>query len=139
MSSQFFSWFEIPATDFLRATDFYEKVFNVKISKTKFNGVSHGIFQLKEGQTSGAIVNVEALPEKGYGPVIFFNGYGNISLILENVVDHGGTIIKKKTLIKNLMEDGSSVIPRTLIDGAVGYYAYFYDSEGNKMGLYSNS
>ena len=62
-----------------------------------------------------------------------------MSVTLEKIEENNGCIISPKTLIKNISKEGNVIIPKTLIDGNTGYFAYFTDSEGNKMGLYSNS
>ena len=132
-------WFEIPATDFYRATVFYYKVFGIKIDEVELNGLKHGIFQLDEGQIKGAIVESEGTEIKA-GVVLFFDGSPSISELESRIVANGGQILLSKTLIKNEMEDGSSVLPKNFIDGSsLGYFAYFLDTEGNKMGLYGSS
>lgn len=61
---QFIRWFEIPASDFYRATVFYYKVFGIKINELEFNGIKHGIFEFGEGQIKGAIVDYEGRNKK---------------------------------------------------------------------------
>ncbi|MBL4593612.1 MAG: hypothetical protein JKX68_07345 [Flavobacteriales bacterium] len=132
-------WFEIPASDFYRATVFYHKVFGVKINELELNGVKHGIFEFGNGQISGAIIENDGSEIKA-GVVLFFDGYPSISELETKIVDNGGQILVSKTLIKNEIEDGSSVLPENFIDGSrLGYFAYFLDTEGNKMGLYGSS
>lgn len=132
-------WFEIPASDFHRATVFYYKVFGINIEELELNGIRHGIFQLNEGQVKGAIIESGGSEIKA-GVVLFFDGYPSISELESRIVANGGQILVSKTLIKNEVEDGSSVLPENFIDGSrLGYFAYFIDTEGNKMGLYGNS
>ncbi|HXB39716.1 MAG TPA: hypothetical protein VNZ49_04190 [Bacteroidia bacterium] len=137
------TWFEIPVFDFKRGLFFYSKVFrHLEFDITEFNGIPHAIF--KNSNTgadfimAGALVEYKKKPESGHGPVLFFDANLGMDDILKRIEQNGGTIVKNKTLIKNQLEDGRTIIPKTLIDGNVGYYAYFTDSEGNKMGLYSN-
>ena len=77
--------------------------------------------------------------EEQIGPILFFDANAGMTDIIENVEEHGGKVLLKKTLIRNVSVDGSFIIPKTLIDGKMGYFAYIMDSEGNKLGLYSNS
>ena len=137
------SWFEIPARDFKRALDFYSNVFGRDIDIFMFSEVPHGVFRVDPehpGEITGAIVETKDKPDKNVGPVIFFNANPDMYEILENIKENGGEVIQPKTLIKNIdSEDGKVTIPKTLMDKDMGYYAYFYDTEGNKMGLYSNS
>ncbi len=137
------SWFEIPVFDFKRGLLFYSKVFrHLEFDITEFNGIPHAIFKPTNSSEDfvmgGALVQYEKKSEQGSGPVLFFDANSGIDDMLMRIQAYGGVIVKGKSLIKNQMEDGRVIIPRTLIDGNVGYYAYFIDSEGNKMGLYSN-
>lgn len=132
-------WFEIPANNFHRATVFYYKVFGMKIDELELNGVKHGIFQLDEGQIKGAIVD-NGGSEINNGVVLFFDGSPSISELESRILDNGGKVIVSKTLIKNETSKGDSILPENFIDGSsLGYFAYFLDTEGNKMGLYGSS
>ncbi|PCJ22747.1 MAG: hypothetical protein COA97_12970 [Flavobacteriales bacterium] len=136
---QHIRWFEIPANDFSRATAFYSKVFGMEINEIELNGIKHGIFKFGEGQVKGAIVDNGSAEIKN-GIVLFFDGYPSLGDVEAKIIANGGQILVSKTLIKDIKEDGSSVIPKNFIDGSIlGYYAYFLDSEGNRMGLYGNS
>ena len=137
------SWFEIPVRDFDRALNFYSNVFRIDIDIFKFSDIHHGVFRTDPTHPeviTGSIIETKNMPDVIVGPVIFFNANPDMSEILENIKTEGGEVIRSKTLIKNVdSEDGKVTIPKTLIDDNVGYYAYFYDTEGNKMGLHSNS
>lgn len=135
-------WFEIPVKDFKRAVKFYTKVIRVDFFFEEFRGVPHAIFKTtsdNQFEISGALVEVKDFPENNIGSVLFFNADSGMDDILQRVEENGGTILLRKTLIKNTTEDGKVFIAKTLIDNNTGYFAYFLDSEGNKMGLYSNS
>ncbi len=135
-------WFEIPVKDFKRAVKFYTKVFRVDFIFEEFRGVPHAIFKNtsdNQFEISGALVELKDFPENNIGSVLFFNADSGMDDILQRVEENGGEILLKKTLIKNSTEDGKVFIAKTLIDNNTGYFAYFLDSEGNKMGLYSNS
>ena len=135
----FISWFEIPARDFNRAMEFYKNVFKKEIDIYDFSGVAHGVFRL-EGELTGAIVDSENEDAIQYGAILFFDANPDMSEILDLVEENGGEVLQRKALIKNTRaNDGMAEIPQNLIDGNIGYYAYFEDCEGNKMGLYSNS
>ena len=136
---QFIRWFEIPANDFNRATQFYINVFGVKLNMVELNGVKHGIFQLSEGQVTGAVVDYGNAEIKS-GVVLFFDGDPSISDLEKKIVEYGGQILVSKTLIKNKTAEDQYIIPKNFIDGSnLGYFAYFLDTEGNKMGLFGNS
>lgn len=136
---QFIRWFEIPANDFNRATQFYTNVFGIKLNMVELNGVKHGIFQLNEGQVTGAVVDYGNAVLKP-GVVLFFDGDPSISDLEKKIIEYGGQILVSKTLIKNKTAEGQYIIPKNFIDGSnLGYFAYFLDTEGNKMGLFGNS
>jgi len=135
-------WFEIPVFDFKRALQFYSGIFSgVDFDVTEFNGVPHAIFKPKfpgtELAMAGALVEYKDTQEKTRGPILFFEVSYGMDKVISLIKERGGQVIKEKALIKNKEQDGRTIIPKTLIDGNVGYYAYFLDTEGNKMGLYS--
>jgi len=134
-------WFEIPAADFKRATVFYSEVFGYAIDELNFNGSMHGIIRSKnkKDQVNGAIVETKNMPSQPMGTIVFFDVNGRMESVVERILQQGGKIIQPKTLIKNKTSADSAEIPKTLIDGNQGYYAYFTDTEGNKIGLFSNS
>ena len=136
---QIIRWFEIPANDFKRATNFYTNVFGIELNLVELNGIRHGIFKLNEGQITGAIVDAGGSEVKS-GVVLFFEGDPTISDLERKIVANGGQILVSKTLIKNKVEEGQYIIPKNFIDGSnLGYFAYFLDTEGNKMGLFGGS
>ncbi len=136
-------WFEIPVFDFKRAVDFYSRVFtHVKLDIVDFNGVAHAIFKPrnpdKNFDMTGALVESKKLTSSP-GVVLFFSANVGMNEIIERIKINGGTIVLEKTLIRNYQKDGKAIIPQNAIDGNVGYYSYFMDTEGNKLGLYSNN
>ncbi|MDQ3189957.1 MAG: hypothetical protein M3Q58_00020 [Bacteroidota bacterium] len=133
------SWIEIPAIDFHRAVKFYSKVFRIDFTMEEFHNLPHAIFPANESPgVNGAIVETKMDQVLGNGPVLFFSTF-DMPSTLDLIENNGGKVLQHKTLIKNTTKEGEVTIPKTLIDGNVGYFAYFKDSEGNKMGLYSNS
>ena len=107
------AFFEIPASDFHRAVDFYETVLGMQLP-TCFT---------EEGETVGAISyasNFDFLPST-HGVLIHFN--------CEDI---------EQTLEKVLLKGGKVVIPRTKIEAdGKGWFAVFTDSEGNRIGIYA--
>ena len=139
ITTQFIQWFEIPAKDFCRATLFYKKVFNIEIIETKLNNFNHGMFNLGTNYIKGAIVERTNVT-LNEGVVLFFNAYPSVSEIEAKITKNGGKILKSKTLMSDQTGKGDSVLSSNFIDGSdLAYFAYFLDSEGNKMGLYGHS
>jgi predicted enzyme related to lactoylglutathione lyase len=138
------NWFEIPVQDISRAMKFYAQVFrHIRFEQRVFNGISHAIFRPSSEQhqfsMTGALVEDKDLTLVHQGTVLYFSISEGMSSVLERVVLCGGNVVQGKRLIRNEMEDGRYLIPKTLIDGNVGYYAHFTDTEGNRIGIYSNS
>jgi predicted enzyme related to lactoylglutathione lyase len=135
-------WIQIPAKKLNRAATFYEEVFSAAFFFEELNSIPHAVFRVaKNGKKliHGAIIELQGISNTGTGPVLFFDATGNFETILELIKENGGEIIKNKTLITSKESGNSFTIPNTYIDNKPGYYAHFYDSEGNKMGLYGTN
>ena len=138
MQANFLTWFEIPAFDFDKAVNFYSLIFGIKIECREMGSIPYGIMNASQMGSSGAIVKVYEKTVANQGTVLFFR-VNDMSETIRRIKLLGGTILREKTIIRNEMADGRTVIPKTLIDETVGYYASYLDLEGNKMALYSNS
>lgn len=132
------AWFEIPASDFERAVEFYRNALSFKVQVILLNGVKHGIVRNRFSDARGDIVEAPTRISEG-GPVLFFRAQYDVSLTLSNVVTAGGEIIVPKTLITDSIGTGQTRIPLTHIDNRIGYFAKFKDSEGNHIAIYGNS
>ena len=120
-------WIEIPVVDMPRAVKFYKDVFQWELSTFPMGPLLMTMLPSDPAGsgTSGALV----YHPKGFykvstdqsGPVVYLE-CERIDEILENIVSSGGSVIQAKKLIS---EDHGSM-------------ALFYDSEGNRMALYSN-
>jgi hypothetical protein len=117
----YISIFEIPATDILRAINFYQTILDIKIEKMDVEGMQMGIMPYKEQIVTGIIIQTEGYKPSANGVIIYLNGGDNLQVILDKVEKSGGKIIMPKTPHAN----------------GIGFWAYFLDSEGNKMGLSS--
>ena len=116
------AFFEIPATDFRRAVDFYETVLGVQLPTFECETEKMACFT-EEGETVGAISyasNFDFLPST-HGVLIHFK--------CEDI---------EQTLEKVLLKGGKVVIPKTKIEADdKGWFAVFTDSEGNRIGVYA--
>lgn len=129
-------WFEIPVSDLNRAIDFYMNVLLINVKRIKMLDEEQGYFDKGDGTVGGVLVKKDHKP--GQGCILFFYVV-DITEILNNVTDYKGTIVTNKTLLKQKNTSGNFIITNNLIDQNVGYYAEIMDSEGNRVGLYSNS
>jgi uncharacterized protein len=118
------NWFEIPVNDIERAMKFYGAVFATQLQKRDV-GTSVMAFLPDHGGVGGAIVQVHD-KTWGYAPshsgsVVYLNGGEDLSTALSRVEGAGGKVIT----------------PKTDIGQGFGYFAFFEDTEGNRVGLHS--
>ena len=123
-------WVEIPAKNFERAKKFYETIFDVQMAPVPMPRGKYAIFPLDmDGQGAGGAI-VEG---KGYepsdntlnGPIIYLDRGDDLSKPLSKIEKAGGKVLLPKT------KNGANA--------EYGFIAHFIDSEGNRMGLHSNS
>lgn len=116
------NWFEIPASDFTRATTFYAKVLDVDIQVDSNRNMQYAYLpsDLDRGGFGGAIASGENFVPATTGTTIYLDGGNDLSIPLSRVESAGGTVILPKTSI-----------------GDNGFIALFIDSEGNKVGFHS--
>ena len=114
------TWFEIPTTDFARATNFYETVLDAQLIPDP-GGAPCSIFPHQDGGVSGCIVQSPNHKPSSEGAVVYLNADGKLDASLKRAEKLGVNIL----------------VPRTEIPGGFGYYACLQDSEGNQVGLHS--
>jgi predicted enzyme related to lactoylglutathione lyase len=114
------SWVEIPATNFERAVNFYNKILNLKLDTSDFGDEKMACFPGGEGAISYA---KDFTPSEN-GVLVSLNSGTQLDKTLERIVEAGGKIIRPKTKIE--------------AEGR-GYFALFTDSEGNRLGLYGDA
>ncbi len=113
----FVKWVEIPVTDMQRASDFYSKVFSIKMEIQDFGSEKMACFPNNEG----ALVQSPELKISESGVLVSLNAGDNMDKALDVLQEEGGKIIKHKTKIEAENMD---------------YFAIFKDSEGNTIGIY---
>ena len=118
----YINWFDIPAYNFERAMAFYNAIYLINMEFTEVNGYSMAFFPAKRG-IGGAIVSGEGCVPNTTGPLIYLNGGRDLNIVLDRIEGAGGRVI----------------MPKTLINEAVGYFALFLDTEGNRLALHSKS
>ncbi|MFW6224375.1 MAG: VOC family protein [Bacteroidota bacterium] len=113
------SWVEIPANDFQRAVDFYSTILNTELQV--FEGENEQMACFPGGE--GAISKAEGYNPSKDGVIVSLNAGETMEHTLQKITENGGSILQPKTKIE--------------AEGR-GYFAVFMDSEGNKLGLYSD-
>ncbi|MCX6152279.1 MAG: VOC family protein [Ignavibacteriales bacterium] len=115
------NWFEIPVIDFAKAKKFYESIFGYTMDAQDMMGFQMGFFKCDKEAVGGAIVKGEGYKPSTEGTVVYLNGGDDLTTVLSKVEAAGGKV----------------VLPKTLITAEIGYWAFFIDVEGNKIGLHS--
>jgi predicted enzyme related to lactoylglutathione lyase len=114
------TWFEIPTSDFARATAFYEAMLDAKLQA--FPGPEPcNMFPSETGGVGGCIIERPGAKPSSDGTVVYINADDKLDASIKRAETLGATIL----------------VPRTAIPGGLGYYACIQDSEGNHVGLHS--
>jgi predicted enzyme related to lactoylglutathione lyase len=115
-------WFDIPVTDLDRAIRFYEAVTQSKMQRhTLANGDETALFASQDGGVTGSLYRSPQDKPSEFGSRVYLNAEPSIDEWIERVKSAGGRI----------------AVDKAEVPGVGGYYAYFIDSEGNRVGLYA--
>ena len=114
------NWFEIPAKDFERAVNFYEKLLQISLHRELFGTMPNAVFPYEESGVGGAVAQVPYESSGGDGTIIYL---------------HVATMpIFEAALAQVEALGGSLLLPKTHI-GDPGFIAIIRDTEGNRVGL----
>lgn len=114
------SWVEIPTVDFYRAVDFYQHLLQTELKARDYGEEKMACLPGDEG----SIIYSPGYEPSAQGSIISFTSPEELDKSLRKAVKAGGTIVKDKTKIE--------------AEGR-GYFALLLDTEGNRIGLYSNN
>jgi predicted enzyme related to lactoylglutathione lyase len=117
------SWFEIPASNFDRARQFYSTIFEVEMPILEIQDSKMAMFPATEDGVGGAVCTGEFHTPSSAGTIPYLNGGDDLSTVLNRVEPAGGQI----------------TMPKTMISEEIGYMALFHDTEGNRVALFSRS
>ncbi len=115
------NWFEIPSKDFSRAVKFYEAVFDTKLRVETFGPNELGIFTVPNGDSIGGVIHGEDYVPGAGGVVLYLDAGPSIDQVLARIETAGGRI-----------KTGKTALPQEM-----GFVAYFFDTEGNRMALHA--
>ena len=115
-------WFEIPASDFERAVKFYEAVFQITLRREKIGG-DLAVFPGSETTVNGAVVSQVGYVPAANGAVVYLNTGDDMTPYIDRAAANGGNVIT----------------PKTALPPGMGHYAHFGDTEGNRIGLFSEN
>ena len=116
-------WFEIPATDFERAVNFYENVFDTKLRREQIRDMTFGVFPNDARGPTGAVCMMPKLEPGAHGTLVYLNAGSDVEPLLARVRSNGGKVVLDKTLITD----------------QIGHIGVFIDSEGNRVGVHSGA
>jgi predicted enzyme related to lactoylglutathione lyase len=124
-STNALNWFEIPVIDAERAQDFYEHIFQITMHPMEIMGMKMVMFPPsgENGTVGGALVKGDMHIPSLTGCLVYLNANPDLQLVLNHVPSAGGKI----------------KLPKTEIGEGNGFMAFFEDTEGNMVGLHSNS
>lgn len=116
-------WFEVPAADFDRAVNFYNQVFDLSLTRFESDQEKMACFPDDGKTVSGAVFEAPGYQPSSDGVLLHFNYAADLNQFLKKVETAGGKIDRPKTKIEAKGR---------------GYFALFLDSEGNRLGVYSD-
>lgn len=115
------NWFEIPVSDFDRAKTFYETIFDTKLEVNDFGTFKPGIFPQKE--VGCAICTGEHYHPSADGPLVYPDAWPDLKIVEGRIEKAGGKVITEK---RQISPDH-------------GHMAIFFDTEGNRLCLWSKN
>ena len=114
-------WFEIPCSNFERATAFYEEVFDAPLQLEDIGDGNRKSLFLHEGTPQGAVSWGPDWTPSETGVLVYFDAGPDLQVVLDRVVAAGGAIVE----------------PKQTVDATSGYWGRFRDTEGNVIGVLS--
>lgn len=117
--SNMISWFDIPVFDLDRAMRFYAAVVAEPLQQYEIPGLEGALFP--NNGVTGTLLKGEGFTPAKVGCVIYLNGGDDLAPMLSRAEQAGAKVLLSKTEIS----------------GGRGYFAYFEDSEGNRIGIHS--
>lgn len=115
-------WFEIPSLNFERALNFYNAFLDTELEETDVWGYPAALFQNEGEGVTGALVCSKKFKPTEDGSILYFEGNDKINEMLDRVELAGGKIHT----------------PKTSLGDELGFFALIIDTEGNKIGIYSD-
>jgi predicted enzyme related to lactoylglutathione lyase len=116
------NWFAIPSSDFNRALKFYQAILEVEMMTIEMDETPMAFFPHdSNGGVGGHLFGGQGFNPSSDGSIVYLNGGDDLQIILDRVKPNGG----------------QTFVGKTKISDENGYFAFFIDTEGNKVGLHS--
>jgi predicted enzyme related to lactoylglutathione lyase len=115
------NWFEIPVSDIVRATKFYESSMGFQLKLEEYGASKMAMFPMEDNvpNCSGSLVQQKDFLPSSQGTLVYFS-VDDIEGVLKKVEGNGGKRIESKKSI-----------------GQYGFIGIFEDTEGNRIALHS--
>lgn len=113
--------FQIPVIDFERAITFYSKIMGYQLEEVKLQDVKLGVFKSGDEGVSGTIIFGNDQKPSRDGSLIYLYCTKDLNVHLRTVEEAGGEIH----------------ITKTELGPDMGFFAIIHDTEGNRVGLFS--
>jgi predicted enzyme related to lactoylglutathione lyase len=121
MTKKLIHWFDIPVLDIERAGKFYGQILGVELRHIDAPpDFVMKWFPSDDPHGGGGLIQGGGRAPSGEGTVVYFNGGDDLNSVLNRVEPAGGKVIMPKS--------GNA---------QNGYVAFFFDTEGNRVGLQS--
>ncbi|MFB2655984.1 VOC family protein [Shewanella xiamenensis] len=118
-------WGEIPVSDMDRAIAFYQQHFGVEFKRDDMEDMQYATIETEdEGAPSIGLVKCSMSKPSMDGSTVYLHFSAQLQPLVDKLVAANVTMLLPVTPIK---------------DGGCGYIALFVDSEGNKVGLWSQN
>jgi predicted enzyme related to lactoylglutathione lyase len=114
------NWFELPATNFERAVNFYGRVLGAELQLMDNPQMKMAFFPTKDKGVGGCVTYGNDNKPSAEGALVYLNGGDDLAGPLSRVEKAGGKVIMPKTSI-----------------GENGFMAIFVDTEGNRVAFHS--
>jgi predicted enzyme related to lactoylglutathione lyase len=116
------TWFEIPATDLKRASEFYAQVIDKPLIHETMGETEMAVFPFERNAgIGGCVTHMEPLKPSTSGSVVYLYVGKDLDAALSRTWTAGGKV----------------VLGKTALPGDLGHFAHIIDSEGNRVGLHA--
>ncbi len=116
-----YSYFALPAVNFDRAFAFYSNITDGLLVKNEFVPFPMAYFMDADKNNLGHLFQLPAFKPSADGAIVYMQWAEDLD----------------ETLAKIELAGGKVIMPKTMIAPGKGYWALFFDTEGNKLALHS--
>jgi predicted enzyme related to lactoylglutathione lyase len=106
-----------------RAQKFYAAILDVDFNDMEIGAMSYALFSVDDKFNCGALVSAGGRKPSQDGVTVYLNGGSDLAKVLARVKKAGGRVLVEKTPISK----------------EAGFFGFYADTEGNKVGVHSLS